>query len=170
MKSAPRARAVKSSTQQAPYVTSPITMVSASVNLGFKHKETLISTVTDCVHAVTILTMAINTHSIPGTVWLWEGLNKINRYPHSTDRVHYIESNSVVSQWVTHSALRLHTPISLLLKTGSQRPKCGTSCQVVKALADEGYRSLVSVATDRRVHKGTIKAEDEASDRYALAD
>lgn len=33
MKSAPRALAVKSSTQQAPYVTSPITMVSASVNL-----------------------------------------------------------------------------------------------------------------------------------------
>lgn len=33
MKSAPRALAVKSSTQQAPYVTSPITRVSASVNL-----------------------------------------------------------------------------------------------------------------------------------------
>lgn len=33
MKSAPRALAVKSSTQQAPYVTSPITIVSASVNL-----------------------------------------------------------------------------------------------------------------------------------------
>lgn len=39
MKSAPKARAVKSSTQQAPYVTSPITRVSASVNLTKQHNQ-----------------------------------------------------------------------------------------------------------------------------------
>lgn len=75
---------MKSSTQQAPYVTSPITMVSASVNLG----RTRISGVMDHVHVLLFLTVAINT--VFQARCDYDEPNKINPYLLATERVHNI--------------------------------------------------------------------------------